>query len=99
MKVERLYNVLREPHITEKTHRIGDESNQYAFKVWPDATKKEIKKAVEKLFEVDVVGVTTTNYAGKRKRRINGRVNQAKQWKKAYVRIKADQVIDVTELG
>lgn len=99
MRVERLFNVLRAPHVTEKTTRVGDESNQYGFKVAPDATKAEIKEAVEKLFEVTVLKVTTANYKGKRKRRINGRINQAKGWKKAYVRILPDEVIDLTELG
>lgn len=99
MKVERLFNVLRGPHVTEKTTRVGDESNQYGFKVAKDATKAEIKEAVEKLFEVTVLKVTTINYKGKRKRRINGRINQGKGWKKAYVRILPDEVIDLTELG
>lgn len=99
MRVNRLYNILREPHITEKTTRIGDDSNQYGFKVASDATKAEIKEAVEKLFEVNVLKVTTVNYRGKRKKRINGRVNQSKAWKKAYVRIDPAQTIDVTELN
>ncbi|MCY4657346.1 MAG: 50S ribosomal protein L23 [Gammaproteobacteria bacterium] len=105
MKVERLYNIIRELHVTEKTTRIGRDSNQYGFKVAPDASKSEVKKAVEKLFSVDVLKVTTVNYHAKaklRRRASNGRIRvhkgHTKSWKKAYVRIKDGQSIDVTEL-
>ena len=54
MNKERLYTVLVEPHITEKATNLGASSNQYAFKVVPDATKREIKAAVEELFSVTV---------------------------------------------
>ena len=64
MNSERLYTVLREPHISEKASIIGDESNQYAFKVDVTATKAEIKEAVETLFNVSVLGVTTANVNG-----------------------------------
>ena len=61
MSPDRLYNVLREPHISEKVSVMGERSNQYAFKVASDATKFEIKRAVETIFEVSVENVTTLN--------------------------------------
>ena len=98
MNTERMYTVLREPHISEKASILGDESNQYAFKVDVTATKAEIKEAVENLFNVSVLGVTTANVKGKRKRTARG-ISRKKNWKKAYVRIAEGQDIDfmVTE--
>ncbi len=93
MNPERVYTVLVEPHFTEKVSGLGDESNQYAFKVAKDATKAEIKEAVETLFSVSVEGVSTLNVKGKRKRTMRG-VSRKKDWKKAYVRVAAGQDID-----
>lgn len=90
---ERLYTVLFEPHISEKASRLGDIANQYAFKVATDATKAEIKAAVEELFKVTVEGVSTVNVKGKLKRTVRG-AHRRKNWKKAYVRIAAGQEID-----
>lgn len=90
---ERLYLVLVEPHISEKASRLGDVANQYAFKVATDATKAEIKAAVEKLFSVTVEDVATVNVKGKLKRTARG-ANRRKNWKKAYVRVAAGQEID-----
>jgi large subunit ribosomal protein L23 len=93
MNQERIYTVLREPHISEKAALLGDASNQYAFKVDVTATKAEIKQAVEQIFNVSVVGVTTANVKGKRKRTVRG-VSRKKNWKKAYVRVADGQDID-----
>jgi large subunit ribosomal protein L23 len=93
MNQERLYTVIREPHVSEKASMLGDKSNQYAFKVAVDATKPEIKEAVETIFKVTVVGVTTTNVKGKVKRTARG-VSHKKNWKKAYVRVADGQEID-----
>lgn len=90
---ERLFNVLLQPHFSEKASILGERSNQYAFKVAKDATKAEIKEAVEKLFQVPVVGVTTANVRGKIKRTVHG-AHRRKNWKKAYVRIAEGQEID-----
>lgn len=94
MNEERLYTVLVEPHISEKATVIGDLSNQYVFKVAVDATKREIKEAVERLFSVDVVSVSTLNVKGKVKRNFRGGVSRFKNWKKAYVRVADGQDID-----
>lgn len=93
MKGERAFAVLIEPHISEKVSILGELSNQYAFKVAKDASKKEIKQAVEQLFGVSVEKVTTLNMRGRVKRSWRG-VSRKKAWKKAYVRVAADQELD-----
>ena len=96
MNAERLYTVLVEPHITEKATNLGASSNQYAFKVAKNATKREIKAAVEELFSVNVRNVTTLNVKGKVKRNFRGVVSRHKNWKKAYVRLAEGESIDYT---
>ena len=59
MNQERLMNVLLEPHLSEKSTILADKANQVVFKVVPSATRTEIKKAVELLFNVEVEGVVT----------------------------------------
>ena len=93
MNPERVYTVLREPHISEKVTNLGDASNQYAFKVAVDATKAEIREAVEKLFNVTVEKVTTMNVKGKVKRTVRG-ATRKKNWKKAYITVAEGQEID-----
>ena len=87
MKQERVLKVLLSPHVSDKAYRVGDESNHVVFKVARDATKHEIKVAVEKLFEVEVSSVRTVNVKGKNRRfgRMEGRTQA---WKKAYVKLK-----------
>ena len=68
MNPERVYTVLLEPHFSEKMSIQGDEHNQYGFKVARNASKAEIKEAVETLFGVTVSKVTTLNVKGKNKR-------------------------------
>jgi len=89
---ERLMTVIRGPHISEKTHRAA-ESNQVVFKVRTDATKNEIRQAVELMFEVKVDDVQVINYPGKIKRtgRSSGRRSS---WKKAYVRLAEGSQLD-----
>ena|SRR5512139_1619052 len=93
MNQERLYAVLLEPHFSEKVAVLGEKNNQYGFKVAKDATKLEIKEAVEKLFKVTVEGVSTANVKGKVKRTMRG-MSRKKNWKKAYVRVAQGQEID-----
>ena len=97
MNPERLYTVLVEPHISEKVAILGDEVNQYAFKVAKDATKPEIREAVETLFKVNVEKVTTANVKGKTKRTMRG-VTRKKNWKKAYVTVAAGQELDFLDI-
>lgn len=93
LKQERLLQVILAPQITEKATHVADKNQQIAFKVLPDATKPEIKAAVELVFKVEVQGVTVANVKGKTKRagRMMGR---RKDWKKAYVSLKPGQEIN-----
>ncbi len=93
MNQERLMKVLLSPVISEKSTVVGESSNQYVFKVVKDATKPEIKKAVETLFNVTVDNVRVMNVKGKSKR-FGQRFGVRSDWKKAYVRVKPDQQID-----
>ena len=96
MNVERLYRVLREPHVTEKVTNLGAQANVYAFKVDVTATKEEVKAAVEQIYEVKVERVTTTNVKGKSIRRMLRQMNSGRRnhWKKAYVRLREGDRID-----
>jgi large subunit ribosomal protein L23 len=89
---ERLMTVIRGPHMSEKTH-IAAEHNQIVLKVRTDATKDEIRKAVELLFEVAVVDVTVVNVKGKIKR-FGRSIGRRNNWKKAYVRLAEGSQID-----
>lgn len=93
MNQQRLYKVLLGPHISEKATIVADGSNQVVFRVTPDATKEEIKAAVEKLFEVNVMSVRTLVQKGKTKRTARG-VGKRNDVKKAYVRLAEGQEID-----
>ena len=93
MSNERLYKVLLSPRMTEKSTRLGESSNQYVFQVTTDSNKKEIKDAVEKLFEVNVESVRIVNVKGKSKM-FKLRAGKRNDWKKAYVRVQEGQVID-----
>ncbi len=92
---ERLLKVLLSPIVSEKSARIADRNRQFAFKVLPDATKPEIKAAVEMLFNVDVTGVQVANVKGKVKR-FGQTVGRRSNWKKAYVTLAEGQDIDFT---
>jgi len=93
MNQERLMNVLLEPHVSEKSSIAGEKANQMVFKVTTDATKSEIKQAVELLFEVKVDDVQVINVKGKTKRTQMG-VGRRKDWKKAYIRLQEGQDIN-----
>lgn len=91
---ERMYELVRAPMITEKTTR-GSEHNQVTFRVPLDATKPEIKAAIEGLFKVKVKAVNTIRVAGKRKV-WRGRPGARSDFKKAIVSLAEGQTIDVT---
>ncbi|HKJ18523.1 MAG TPA: 50S ribosomal protein L23 [Xanthomonadales bacterium] len=94
MSKNRLYKVLLAPRVTEKTARLSANSNQYVFEVSSDADKKDVREAVEHLFEVKVENVQIVNVKGKTKS-YRMRPGRRSDWKKAYVRIQEGQVIDV----
>ena len=90
---ERLMTVVLAPVVSEKSTRVADKNRQYVFRVADDATKPEVKAAVELLFKTKVQSVTVSNVKGKQKRfgRFMGR---RRNWKKAYVRLAAGQEIN-----
>jgi len=96
MNKERFYQVLLSPRVTEKSARVGDKGNQYVFHVMKNANKAEIKGAVEMLFDVNVESLQVLNVKGKTKsfKFRNGKRND---WKKAYVRLREGQHIDLVE--
>lgn len=93
MNQERLLKVLYGPHISEKATIVADGNGQYVFRVAKDASKPEIKAAVEKLFKVNVESVRTLNQKGKVKRTARG-LGKRNDVKKAYVRLAQGQEID-----
>jgi len=87
----RLMQVLIAPQVSEKSTFVGEKRNQWIFRVLPDATKPEIKAAVELMFKVEVQGVQTANVAGKETKRLGRPVGHRRSWKKAFVSVKAGQ--------
>ena len=98
MNEERMYQILEMPHISEKSALLGDSANQAVFKVSPDASKAEIKEAVEQLFSVKVADVRTANMKGKSKR-MGMRHGKRSDWKKAYVSLEQGHEIDLASIG
>jgi large subunit ribosomal protein L23 len=93
MNQERLMKVLVAPLISEKSARLADSANQVGFKVLTDASKPEIRAAVEKLFNVTVTNVQVANMKGKVKR-FGQMTGRRSDWKKAYVTLAEGQDID-----
>ena len=89
----RLAQVLVGPIISEKATRVGESSNQVLFKVLRNATKPEIKAAVELMFKVEVASVSTVNQKGKAKR-FGKTVGRRDHIKKAYVALKPGQELN-----
>lgn len=95
---ERLLQVLLAPQISEKATYVADKNEQIVFRVASDATKPEVKAAVELLFKVQVDAVQILNVKGKVKRFGRG-IGQRKGWKKAFVCLKPGQEINFVEGG
>jgi large subunit ribosomal protein L23 len=93
MNTERLMKILLAPVISEKSTRVADANRQYVFKVLPGASKPEIRKAVELMFDVKVSGVQVANMRGKIKRHGQTTGKRA-DWKKAYVTLAEGHDID-----
>jgi len=90
---EQLMNVVLAPVVSEKSTFVADKNRQYVFRVADDATKPEIKAAIELMFKTKVENVTVLNVHGKERRfgRLSGR---RRNWKKAYVRLAEGQEIN-----
>ena len=98
MRTDRLMQVILAPIVTEKATFVAEKNQQIAFRVIPDATKPEIKAAVELLFKVEVESVQVLNSKGKEKR--FGRfVGRRRNERKAYVSLKDGQEINLAEVN
>jgi large subunit ribosomal protein L23 len=89
----RLAAVLQAPIVSEKSTIAAEKNNQFVFKVLKQATKKQVKNAVELMFSVEVDSVHVLNVKGKQKR-FGGSLGQRSDWKKAYVKLKPGHDID-----
>ncbi|HFC52893.1 MAG TPA: 50S ribosomal protein L23, partial [Gammaproteobacteria bacterium] len=100
MNQERLFKVLLAPLVSEKATLATEKNNQVVFKVAADATKPEVKQAVEQLFDVEVQSVNICNIKGKKKR-FGMRSGRRRATRKAYVTLKPGQDIGfmAEELG
>jgi large subunit ribosomal protein L23 len=94
MNDAKLYSLIRAPRVSEKTARMQELSNQYAFEVSTDATKADIKTAIETLFAVKVEAVNVVNVKGKNKS-FRNRTGRRGDWRKAYVKLAEGQSIDL----
>ncbi len=93
MNQVRLMNILLAPVVSEKSSRLADANRQFVFKVMKDASKPEVKKAVELMFNVKVDNVQISNMRGKVK--AHGRsIGRRSDWKKAYVTLSEGHDID-----
>ncbi|PID61323.1 MAG: 50S ribosomal protein L23 [Gammaproteobacteria bacterium] len=95
MNEQRLYQVLLAPHVSEKSTIASEMEGRHTFRVARDATKPEVRKAVEKLFDVKVDSVQIINVNGKVKR-FGATVGKRSDWKKAVVRLAEGQDLDFT---
>lgn len=91
----RRFTIIDRPHLSEKSTMLADKHRQFVFKVLKNASKSEIKQAVESLFNVKVNAVQILNVKAK-SRRFKQVEGQLKAWKKAYVSLKAGYDIDFT---
>ena len=93
MNDQRLYSIILAPHVSEKTALAAEMEGRHTFRVATDASKLEVRKAIEKLFEVDVRSVQIVNVRGKTKR-FGAAEGKRSDWKKAIVRLAEGQDID-----
>ena len=98
MHNEKLFTLIKAPLVTEKSARVGETLKQIVFKVDLSANKREIKKAVEELFKVEVTKVTTSIVKGKRKRNRFG-IYKKSNYKKAFVSLSKDSDIQFEGLN
>ena len=95
MNQERIYQVLVAPHVSEKGTLLAEENRQHVFRVIPDATKAEVKTAVEEIFKVKVEKVRILNVKGKSKR-FGGRLGKRSDLRKAYITLTEGNDIDLS---
>ena len=90
-----IFQVIKTIQLSEKATLLSELNNEYVFKVDPRANKLEIKQAVEKLFGKKVESVRTANYQGKKKRERRADFGRTAHWKKAFVKLKDGESIDL----
>ena len=90
------HEVVVRPLITEKTSAAYQDRSEYTFEVHPDASKPQIRQAIEELFGVKVTGVWTSNVRGKEKR-MGQSMGRRPNWKKAIVKLKEGDSIEIFE--
>ena len=90
------YRIIQKPLVTEKSTQLQEDGNWVAFQVNPAANKIQIKNAIEKIFSVTVIQVNTVNVRGKSKR-FGKNVGVSKNWKKAMLRLKDGDKIEMFE--
>ena len=90
-----IFQVIKTIQLSEKATLLTELNNEYVFKVDRSSNKLEIKEAVQKLFKKTVVDVRTANYKGKKKRERRADYGRAAHWKKAFVRLKEGETIDL----
>ena len=90
-----LHTVIQTIRLTEKATLLGEKNNEYVFKVDTNATKIDVKQAVEKLFGKKVSGVRTSNVSGKAKRERRADYGRTNHWKKAIVRLAEGEKLDL----
>ena len=91
--IDQLMNIVLAPVVSEKSTFVADKNRQYVFRVADDATKPQIKAAIELMFKTKVDGVTVMNVHGKQ-RRFGRTIGRKHSWKKAYVRLAEGQEIN-----
>jgi large subunit ribosomal protein L23 len=91
-----LHTTIVRPIVTEKSSAAYQDRGEYTFRVHPDATKPQIRRAIEELFGVTVTGVWTSNQRGKAKR-LGRSVGRRAHWKKAIVKLREGDSIEVFE--
>ncbi|HEX5313529.1 MAG TPA: 50S ribosomal protein L23 [Gammaproteobacteria bacterium] len=94
MNADRLAEIIRAPQVSEKATRLAETHRQIVFRVRPEASKPQIKRAVEAMFEVKVAKVTTLRRQGKSSGRATGGGGRHSDWKKAYVTLQPGFDID-----
>ena len=90
-----IFQVVKQIRLSEKATLLGEQNNEYVFKVDRKSNKLDIKRAVEKLFDVKVADVRTCNYAGKKKRERRSDFGRTAHWKKAIVKLKDGETIEL----
>jgi len=95
--MDRMYDIIKRPLMTEKSTSIGEKQNAYVFEVSRDADKIEIKTAIEKLFDVKVEKINTMVTHGKLKRVGGKHLGRRSKWKKAIVTLKEGHKIQLVE--